>query len=527
MESGFFCFILAPCLAVYSSYRVGSHKGWDEVVVVEQNTSATLVCTGARLRGDISINWKVKLVDTDEWKLILSASEKEKFSGGASKPSVRLTDDNFQNTGDFSLVVSPEVADAGLYSCLIQKQKRKVKEKIFLLTVLAVGFFPPLPVRQYSTLRLFARAIPDISVSEITWTAPGGFPMKTEKWPISGTGTKVPQVQNADGGTYTCTVYLQGDSSGALAVHVDVRVDANNVASFTNISHRNEISTATLAQKSFLLACPSSQGDYVRLHWLFPDTKNYKEIKLVYHYDRWRGFTSKHSNKLQLAGPPYDPQAGSFSFLLTPDLSDGGLYICEVTLNDVVFSQRTRLSVLKVKASRYPSKLNLLCLYSERSNVRGAVWKHDNKSRRLQMSSGGPGSISTALPLPITPVVAGNYTCTLQLKNGQSIQAVQVVTAPPPESVAPSFLHPSLSALLLLVPLVSAAVGVLLWRQKHVSDRGIEQSLSVQPGDAENIYENPEDIRQAPPQGSVYMDLKPRGDNDVYKELERYEQCQG
>lgn len=111
----------------------------------------------------------------------------------------------------------------------------------------------------------------------------------------------------------------------------------------------NEIFTATQAQKSFLLVCPSSQGDYVRLHWLFPDTKNYSKIKLVYHYDRWRGFTSKHSNKLQLAGPPYNPQAGSFSFLLTPDLKDGGLYVCEVSLNDVVFSQRTRLSVLKGK----------------------------------------------------------------------------------------------------------------------------------------------------------------------------------
>ncbi|MEQ2270423.1 hypothetical protein XENORESO_005691, partial [Xenotaenia resolanae] len=94
-------------------------------------------------------------------------------------------------------------------------------------------------------------------------------------------------------------------------------------------------------------------------------------------------------------------------------------------------------------------------------------------------------------------------------------------------STTTSSLHPSFSALLLLVPVVAAAVGVLLWRQKHISDRGIEQSLSVQSGEAENIYENPEDIRQAPPQGSVYMDLKPRGDNDVYKELERYEQCQG
>lgn len=36
---------------------------------------------------------------------------------------------------------------------------------------------------------------------------------------------------------------------------------------------------------------------------------------------------------------------------------------------------------------------------------------------------------------------------------------------------APSLL-PSFSALLLLVPLVAAAVGVLLWRQRHISQRG-------------------------------------------------------
>ncbi|XP_047216584.1 g6f-like isoform X2 [Girardinichthys multiradiatus] len=504
-----------------------SFKAWDEVVMVKENTSTTLVCNGARLQGDISINWKVKSVAADEWKLILSASEKKKFSGGASKASMRLTDDNFQDTGDFSLDILPKVEDGGLYSCLIKKQQRKVKERIFLLAVLKVDFFPAAPVPQYSTLRLFARVNPNISVSKITWTAPGGLPMKTEKWPTSGTVTKVPQVQNNDGGTYTCTVYHWGDSNGVLEAHVDVIVDADKVASFTNISHSSEISTATQTHKSLLLACPSSQGDYVLLYWLPPDAKKHSMMKLVYQYNRWSGSTSKHSNKLQLAGPPYDPEAGSFAFLLTPDLKEGGLYACEVYLNDVVFSQRTRLSVLKVKTSHYPSKLELLCLYSERSEIQSVLWKHDNKSRRLQMSSNGPGTISTTLPLPISSDAAGNYTCILQMKNGQSIWAVQAVTVPPTESTTTSSLHPSFSALLLLVPVVAAAVGVLLWRQKHISDRGIEQSLSVQSGEVENIYENPEDIRQAPPQGSVYMDLKPRGDNDVYKELERYEQCQG
>lgn len=74
-------------------------------------------------------------------------------------------------------------------------------------------------------------------------------------------------------------------------------------------------------------------------------------MKLVYAYDRWRGSTllTETSQRLQLAGPPYNAQAGSFSFLLTPGVKDGGLYICEVYLNDNAFSQRTLLSVLKGK----------------------------------------------------------------------------------------------------------------------------------------------------------------------------------
>lgn len=48
-----------------------------------------------------------------------------------------------------------------------------------------------------------------------------------------------------------------------------------------------------------------------------------------------------------MAGPPYNPETGSFSFVLTPDWKDGGLYICEVLLNDNIFSQRTLLTVLK------------------------------------------------------------------------------------------------------------------------------------------------------------------------------------
>ncbi|XP_040900165.1 g6f-like isoform X2 [Toxotes jaculatrix] len=322
-----------------------------------------------------------------------------------------------------------------------------------------------------------------------------------------------------DSGLYSCLIKQQEKQLKTRIILLAVLTDPM-------------IATATLAQTSFTLTCPGVQGDYVMLYWGSPDNK--KHVKLVHQYDRWRGSTlvTTQSKKLQLAGRPYNAEAGSFSFLLTPGIKDGGLYICEVFLNDNAYSQRTLLSVLKVKTNHSPSKLELSCQYSERSHVQSAIWKYQNKSRRLRMSSSSPGTITITVPLPITSDTAGNYTCTLKLKNGQTIWATQAVTLPPEDgrdesvSVTATSLLPSLSALLLLVPLVAAAVGVLLWRQKHISDRGIEQSLSIQSSEAENIYENPEDIRQTPPQGSVYMDLKPRGEDDVYKELERSEQCQ-
>lgn len=83
-----------------------------------------------------------------------------------------------------------------------------------------------------------------------------------------------------------------------------------------------------------------------------------------------------------------------------------------------------------VKTSIFSSKLELGCLYSERSQVQSANWKYQNKSHQLHLLSNGPGSITTILPRPITSDIAGNYTCTLQLKNGQTIWATQAVTLP-------------------------------------------------------------------------------------------------
>ncbi|XP_042345285.1 g6f-like isoform X2 [Plectropomus leopardus] len=417
MESGFLAVILVSSFAVYSSHP--GNTEWEDVVVAREGMLTTLPCTDT-VRGAVAINWMVKSLGAGDWKLVLSASESREFSGGASKSSMQLTDPNFQETGVFSLFLIPRMEDSGLYSCLIKQKERKIKEKIILLAILTVTVIPASPVPQQSTLRLIAKVNPDFAITKITWAAPGSISMKSEKKPNTGTVTKLPVVQNSDNGAYVCVVHPWGNSSTALfPFNVEVTVDADNVASFTSITH--------------------------------------------------------------------------------------------------------------VKTRYSSSMLELKCLYSERSQVQSASWKHQNESRRLQLSSNGPGSIITTLALPITSDTAGNYTCTLRLTNGQTVFETQTVTLPCEDgrdveidSVTTPSLLPSLSALLLLVPLVAAAVCVLLWRQKHISDRGIEQSLSVHSGEAENIYENPEDIRQAPPQGSVYMDLKPRGEDDVYKELERY-----
>ncbi|KAM9310467.1 g6f-like [Pholidichthys leucotaenia] len=521
MESAFLTFLVVSSFAVYSSHT--GITDCDDVVVTREGMPTTLICNDTAMRGAVAVNWSFKPVGADGWKLVLSATENKKFSGSASKATMQLTDPNFQETGDFSLFLLPKAEDGGLYTCLIKQQEKALKKTTILLAILKVSVFPAAPIPQYSILRLIARVIPGVAISNITWTSPGGIPMKSEKRPNTGTVAKLPQVLNNDNGAYVCMVHPWGKSSHPLfAFNVEVTIAADKVASLRNITHDTTISTAAEAHTSLLLKCPHIQGDLVRLHWAPPNRR--VNLELVFEYDRWRGSTvlTEKSKRLRLAGPPYNPEAGSFSFLLSPQLNDGGLFACEVFLNDNIFSQRTVLTVMRVKTRQFATKLELLCQYKELSQVQSAKWTHHNKSHQLQMLTNHPGSISTMVPLPITSDTAGNYTCTIQLKNGQVVMAANVIRTPTTEhvSVATPSLLPSLSALLLLVLLVAAAVGALLWRQKHNSDRGIEQSLSVRSGEAENIYENPEDIRQGPPQGSVYMDLKPRAEDDVYKELE-------
>ncbi|KAK7887017.1 hypothetical protein WMY93_026638 [Mugilogobius chulae] len=213
-------------------------KNWSDAVVVREGTLATLVCIDENATGAVSVNWMVKPLGNNRWRLVLSANERKEFSGEAAKDHMQLSDHNFQESGVFSLSLRPQREDAALYLCLVKRRQKILKERVILLAVLEVTVVPPGLVPQYSTLRLIANVQPEIAVSKITWAAPGDISMRTEKIPKFGTITKLPQVQNNDDGAYVCLVYLKGNSSSPFfAFNVDVNVDADRVASFTNIVH--------------------------------------------------------------------------------------------------------------------------------------------------------------------------------------------------------------------------------------------------------------------------------------------------
>lgn len=105
-------------------------------MVTREGIPATLICTDTTARGGVTINWKVKTIGADSWKLVLSASKTKELLGSAFKASMRLIDPNSQDTGDFSLFFHPKVEDCGLYSCMVKQQERILKETVILLAVL-------------------------------------------------------------------------------------------------------------------------------------------------------------------------------------------------------------------------------------------------------------------------------------------------------------------------------------------------------------------------------------------------------
>ncbi|KAF3692103.1 hypothetical protein EXN66_Car007779 [Channa argus] len=305
MESGFLKIIFVSSMMVNSCHF--GITGWDDVVVAKEGMPTTLVCTDTTVTGAVTINWTVKSLDVDEHKLILSARESGGFSGAALKPSMRLTDPKFYDTGVFSLFLVPKVEDMALYTCLMKQQGNKLKERKILLAILTVTIVPAAPIPQLSTLRFIASVNPDFAITKITWKAPGGISMKSEKMPNTGTVAKLPRVRNRDNGVYVCTVHPWANSSTSFfTFNVKVTVDAHNMASFTNMTYDSHvISSATPAFTLFPLTCPKVQGDYVMLYWQPPDTKE-NIMKPVYQYDRWRGSTvllERSRRVAQLAGP--------------------------------------------------------------------------------------------------------------------------------------------------------------------------------------------------------------------------------
>lgn len=113
-----------------------SSSDWDDVVVAKAGTAVILPCTDTAVRGPVNVNWKVQLPGTDNWKLVLLATDRNGFSGASLKASMQLVDANFRDTGIFSLSLQPETEDGGFYSCLIEQQQRIPKERIILLAIL-------------------------------------------------------------------------------------------------------------------------------------------------------------------------------------------------------------------------------------------------------------------------------------------------------------------------------------------------------------------------------------------------------
>lgn len=114
-----------------------------------------------------------------------------------------------------------------------------------------VTVVPAAPIPQYSTLRLIASVNPDFAITKITWVAPGGLSMKSEKKLNTGTVAKLPQIQTNDNGAYVCMVHPWGNSSNSLfAFNVDVTVDGE-----TDLRERK--AKALRNRRYFLLCCVS------------------------------------------------------------------------------------------------------------------------------------------------------------------------------------------------------------------------------------------------------------------------------
>ncbi|KTF88810.1 hypothetical protein cypCar_00012696, partial [Cyprinus carpio] len=133
----------------------------------------------------------------------------------------------FGISADASLTFRATAADQGRYSCVIEKDDKKLQERIVLLSLIKLSVTPTPPVTVNSTVRLAAQVSPSSIASWGTWVSPSGEQLHTE---IShGTGSllsKLPRVTSKDNGVYTCRIRVHGNSGTSISEHrVNVTVN--------------------------------------------------------------------------------------------------------------------------------------------------------------------------------------------------------------------------------------------------------------------------------------------------------------
>ncbi|XP_060777537.1 g6f-like isoform X2 [Neoarius graeffei] len=515
--------------------------------MVKEGTVVTLHCSEESPVTPRQVTWLKMPAKGMKWTTLISVNVK-----GDGRQMMHQAGRTLEISDNIFLRFTATVESGGLYSCLLEKEGRKFKERIVLLAVIKLTLVPVPVIPISSTARLKAEVSPSYAVAGGTWISHTGTPLLTD---VSSTGTlltKLPCVTRSDSGTYRCNITVDGQSSKPVYSYtLNVTVYEKQVASFPNITYGPSRSLAALSQSAVTLPCANIIGDYVFLYWWGPDKTN-AQPKLIFQFDRWRDSRKQFNPHLQLHNQSSVP-SGNFSFLLRPELRDAGRYQCEVFRDDQVFAQVTVLTVLNGSSTSSSSSIQLTCSYAQRSQVVSVKWSHIQRPEHQLPSSGLLGRIFISIDLPITPATAGQYVCTLKLKNGQTVKYIYTAVMPhtePPCCVSelpmeptnnsllqptdgngtaePSILLPSLSLLLFLVPMVAVAVGVLLWRRGPCTfPQNVTRTLSHYSGEVENIYENPDDLRQTLPQNDVYMDLKLTGETDVYRELDRYDKCCG
>ncbi|XP_066575518.1 g6f-like isoform X2 [Amia ocellicauda] len=489
----------------------------DESVVTLADAPITLPCSHSPGLGAQRVNWLWKPHGRESWSLVHSANQQGEFYGGAMKPNQQFADQSFLSSGNFSLVFQARDGDGGRYSCEVQTGSRLTRS-IVLLVILTVWVSPPGEVPIDSTVSLGARVSALGWEDGVSWFSPQGLPLHSEplshpraRGGVRGVLTKLPRVDHTDQGNYTCQILPQGNcTTPRFLFTVTLRVSGTKPASF-NITYGSTQVLVGVSPSLLTLPCVwVAGGDYVMLFWRLPDTE---EVKRVFLYDRWRG-TLENSKKPHLhLARPNPAQSGDYSFLLTLNPGEGGEYSCEVFLDERVYRRSLIISVMHVWSDTFPSMLVLHCVVQERTRLRRLGWRFQDHS--VTSLSTSPGQVSTELPLPPPPALQGNYTCCLELQDGQVYRAVYTVTLTPAV----------LGSLLLLV----ASIAMLLWKRGTCRQQSaMDRSLSFSP-EGENLYEDLADLRQectayVAPEAAVYMDLKPNNE-DVYKELERNEKC--